>query len=387
MRSHYKDQFLLDPEVHFLNHGSFGACPKPVFETLIDWQKRLERQPIEVLDDQIVDSMKVARGVLAEFVHCPVDDLVFFPNPTTAVNMVARSLRLQPGDEILASNHEYGAMDRTWRFIARKSGARYVNHPLPLPVTTHEDFVETFWQGVSERTRVIFLSQITSQTALIFPVAEICRRARDAGILTIIDGAHAPGQIPLNLAEMAPDVYTGACHKWLCAPKGSAFLYARKEVQEWLEPLVVSWGYEAETPSGSQFVDHHEWQGTRDMSPFLSVPAAIDFQRQHDWDQVRSACHEMVIEARNRIHLITGLPKICPDGPQWLGQMAAIPLPKVNMLRLKQRLYREHRVEVPVYDWQGQPFLRISVQGYNTEHDLLALENALASLLPQEVLV
>ena len=201
------------------------------------------------------------------------------------------ALRLRPGDEILTTDHEYGAMDRTWRYICDQIGARYVQRPIPLPVTTHADFVEHFWAGVTERTRIIFISHITSPTALTFPVAEICRRARAAGILTIVDGAHAPGQLPLNLVELGADIYTGACHKWLCAPKGAAFLYARPEVQPWLEPLVVSWGWEAEKPGPSRFVDWHEWQGTRDLAAYLTVPAAIRFQAEHAWDDVRRRCH------------------------------------------------------------------------------------------------
>jgi len=203
--------------------------------------------------------------------------------------MVARNLKLEHGDEILSTDHEYGAMDRTWRYIARRLGAKYINQPMPLPVTTHREFLERFWEGVTERTKVIFFSHITSPTALTFPVVEICKKAREAGIITIIDGAHLPGQIPLDLGEINADIYTGACHKWLCAPKGAAFLFARKDVQEWLEPLVVSWGFEAEKPTTSQFIDYHEWQGTRDMSAFLSVPAAfvgavpVEFVRNFSW--------------------------------------------------------------------------------------------------------
>lgn len=379
------NQFSLDPDIHFLNHGSFGACPKPVFETLIDWQRQLESRPVEMLDRRMAHEMKQSRSALADFLGCPADDLVYFTNPTTAINMVARSLKLNPGDEILTSDHEYGAMDRTWNFIAQKTGARYLAQPIPVPVTDHEAFVESFWEGVTPRTRVIFLSHITSQTALIFPISEICRKAREAGILTIIDGAHAPGQIPVDLTAIAADVYTGACHKWLCAPKGTAFLYASKDVQAWLEPLVVSWGYQAENPSDSQFIDHHEWQGTRDISAFLTVPAAIRFQKECEWDEVRATCHEQVIEARTRLHRLTGLPKICPDGPEWLGQMAAVPLPELDVKRLGKRLFDEFRVEVPVYRWQGQPYLRVSVQGYTTQQDLDALEAGLAALLPQEV--
>ena len=296
-----KHHFLLDPDVVFLNHGSFGACPRPVFETYQRWQCELEQQPVAFLGRRAETLLAEARAGLADYVGAAAGDVVYFPNPTTAINAVARSLRLAPGDEILSSDHEYGAMDRTWRFVCRQTGASYVRRPIPLPVTTHQEFVETFWAGVTAATRVIFLGHITSPTALTFPVAEICRRARAAGLLTIIDGAHAPGQVPLNLRELGADIYTGACHKWLCGPKGAAFLYARPEVQGWLEPLVVSWGWESERPSGARFVDWHEWQGTRDIAAFLAAPAAIAFQAEHDWDTVRRRCRVLASQTRDRI--------------------------------------------------------------------------------------
>jgi len=384
MANELKTQFMLNPEIHFLNHGSFGACSRPVFQTLVEFQTLLERQPIEFLDRTISERLAQARAGLADYLNCPPDDLVYFPNPTTAINMVVRSLPLEAGDEILTTNHEYGAMDRTWRFMARRRGWKYTNRPVPLPVTTHQDFVEHFWQGVTSQTRVIFLSHITSQTALAFPVAEICRRARQAGIMTIVDGAHAPGQIPVDLADIQPDIYSGACHKWLCAPKGSAFLYASPQVQSWMDPLVVSWGYQAEKPSGSQLIDYHQWQGTRDMSAFLSVPAAIRFQAEHNWPQVRAECRALLSETRQRVNDLTGLPPICPDTPEWFIQLAAVRLPELDTARLKTRLYDEFKVEVPVYRWQDQPILRISIQGYNTRADADALVAALRVLLPQE---
>ncbi|GAG01893.1 unnamed protein product, partial [marine sediment metagenome] len=264
-------EFLLDPKVIYLNHGSFGACPRPVFEEYQRWQRELERQPMVFLARRALDLMAEARGALADFLSCQKDEVVYFPNPTTAINMVARSLKLKPGDEILTTDHEYGAMDSTWRFIGNQTGAHYLRQPIPLPVTSAETFIETFWAGVTDHTRVIFVSHITSPTALRFPVEAICRRARQACILCIVDGAHAPGHIPLDLTDLGADLYTGACHKWLCAPKGSAFLYARREVQDLLQPLVVSWGWESEKPSDSRFIDHHQWQGTRDLSAFLSV--------------------------------------------------------------------------------------------------------------------
>jgi len=376
-----KSEFLLDPNVVFLNHGSFGACPKRVFDDYQRWQLELERQPVEFLGRRVTTLLAEARAKLAEVVGAATDEVVYFPNPTTAINMVARSLNLKPGDEILTTEHEYGAMDRTWRFVCNKTGARYVHRPIRLPVTSHEEFVEAFWAGTTERTRAIFISHITSPTALIFPVQEICRRAREAGLLSVVDGAHAPGQIPLNLAELGADLYTGACHKWLCGPKGSAFLYARREVQAWLEPLVVSWGWESETPSGSQFVDHHEWQGTRDVAAFLATPAAIQFQAEHDWGAVRAECHGLASETRRRINDLTGLAPICPDSRDWFSQMAAIRLPPVDVNALKERLYNDYRVEVPLFKWNDQPFMRVSFQGYNSRTDADALVDALKHLM------
>ncbi len=377
---HYS-QFLLDPGIVYLNHGALGACPRPVFDEYQQWQYELERQPAKFVIQRIPELMAEARAALAAYLNVAANDVVYFPNPTTALNMAAKSLDLSPGDEILTTDHEYGAMDRTWRFICRKTGACYVHHPIPLPVTSHADFVETFWAGVTERTRVIFLSHITSATALTFPVQEICRRAREAGLLSIVDGAHAPGQIPLNLETLGADIYTGACHKWLCAPKGAAFLYARREVQEQLEPLVVSWGWESENPGRSQFVDYHERQGTRDPAAFLAVPAAIKFQAQHDWEAVRRRCRMLAQETRCRLNALTGLAPICPDTTQWFTQMATIRLPDVALDELHRRLYDEFCIEVPLPRWNEQPLIRVSFQAYNSQADVNALVTALTQLL------
>jgi isopenicillin-N epimerase len=374
--------FLLDPEIIFLNHGSFGACPLPVFETYQAWQRQLERQPVEFLGRRLQEFMAEARARLGEILGAAADDLVYFTNPTTAINMVARSLLLEPGDEILTSDHEYGAMDRTWNFICRQRGASYVHQPVCLPVESAQQFIEDFWGGVNSRTRVIFLSHITSPTGLIFPLAEICRRARRAGILTVIDGAHAPGQIDLNLTELDPDFYTGACHKWLMAPKGSAFLFANRRVQSVLDPLVISWGYESDNPGPSRFIDYHEWQGTRDPSAFLSVPAAIDFQVQHDWVMERKRCHDLAAAARRQIEILTGLGSICPDSPDWFAQMFTARLPQeIDPDGLQTGLYEKYRIEVPIIRWNKQNFIRVSFQGYNSQSDGQALINALSELL------
>lgn len=370
--------FSLRPEVVFLNHGSFGAAPTPVMAAYRAWQRDLEAQPVEFLARRAKSLLKAARSMLADHLGCQASELVYLSNPTTAVNTIARSLDLKTGDEILTSDHEYGAIDRTWKFICRATGASYIRAPIRVPVTSRQDIIEQLWSRVNQRTRLVQISHITSQTALIFPAAEICRRARDAGLLTLVDGAHAPGQLPLDLSELGADFYTGACHKWLCGPKGSAFLYARPEVQELLDPLVVSWGYDPQEPGESQFLDHHEWQGTRDISAFLAVPQAIEFQRRHAWESVRARCREMLSAARERLLRIAGTRALCPDSPDWFMQMAAVELPVgCDPERVQARLYRNHRIEVPVYQWQDRALLRVSVQGYNRPEDLEALIEAL----------
>lgn len=391
-----KEHFLLDPDVIFLNHGSFGATPRPVFETHIAWQRLLERQPVEFLARRANELMDVARQCLGEYLGVSAENIVYFPNPTTAVNMVARSLFqahrdqssilrwpiLEPGDEILTTNHEYGAMDRTWRYYCKRDGIRYIQMEIPPPFQDDQKFIEKFWAGVNNRTRIIFLSHVTSPTGIIAPVKEICQRARQAGLLSIIDGAHAVGQIPLDLMDIEADIYTGACHKWLCAPKGSAFLYVCKDIQEKLDPLVISWGYQPDPGYGSgvQFIDYHEWQGTRDISPFLSTPAAIEFQAEHKWEKVQVNCHDLAVETRRRLNAITRQPIIC--GEDKFGQMFSITLPKeIDPQDLKSRLYDDFSIEVPVFEWCGEILLRASFQGYNDQGDADALVQALENLL------
>jgi len=371
-----KDYFLLDPEVVFLNHGSFGATPKPVFRAYQRWQRELERQPVEFLGRRSTELMAESRAALGKYLGTHADNLVYTQNVTISINIVARSLDLGVGDEVLSSEHEYGAMDRTWRFLSKERGFAYINQPVAL--TSREDFINSFWRGVTPRTRVIFLSHITSPTAVIFPIEEIIQRARAAGIITVIDGAHAPGQIPLDLDSLGADFYGGNLHKWLCAPKGAGFLYARPEAQSLLKPLVVSWGYEAELPGPSRFVDHHEWWGTRDLAAFLSVPAAIQFQADHNWDDVRAACRELALDAQKRICHLTGLSPLHSDDDGWFRQMTAAPLPAdADLAALKTRLYAEYRIEIPLIAWNGLKLVRVSVQGYNTRRDVSALVKAL----------
>ena len=373
---------MLDPDLVFLNHGSYGAVPRVVQEAYERLQREMELNPVAWLQRRAPELMSEARGRLGAFLNVGGDDVVFFQNPTTAVNMVAQNVGLQPGDEVLTTDHEYGAMYRTWRKLCAEAGATYVRVPIPSPVTTAEDFVDRVWAGVTPHTKVLFLDHLTSSTALIFPVAELCRRARAAGILSIIDGAHVPGHIPLDLAEVGCDVYTGALHKWACAPKGCSFLYASPEVQAWLDPLVVSWGWESDHPTDSQFVDYHEWQGTRDLSPFLASSAALDFCAAHDWPAVQAEGHRLALLTRHRVNELTGLESISPDSAEWIGQLASIRLPDdVDTLDLKSRLFDEFRIEVPLPEWNDQKFIRVSFAAHSTESDSDALVAALQHLL------
>ncbi len=380
-----KNEFLLDPEVIFLNHGSFGATPRPVFESYQNWQRRLETQPVKFLGREAGSLLAKSRTSLGRYLGTQTDQLVYVTNATTGLNIVARSLALQPGDEVLTSDHEYGALDRTWKFLSKQLGFKYINQPIPLPLTSPARFVEDFWAGVTPQTRVIFLSHITSPTAVIFPVEEICQRARQMGILTIIDGAHAPGQIPLALDQLGADFYSGNLHKWLCAPKGSAFLYARPEVQHLIQPLIVSWGWESENPGISQFIDYLEWTGTRDISAFLAVPDAINYQLAHSWDAIRAECHLLAANTQNEIARLTQLPPLHSPDPYWFMQMASSPLPAhLDPLWLKESLYDRFHIEVPVMKWKDQVLIRYSFQAYNSLADSEALIQALEILLAEK---
>ena len=373
-----RERFQIDPEVRFLNHGSFGACPRPVAEAQAAWLREMERQPVLFFARRYASLMATVRERLASYLGTAPLNLVWVANATIGVNIVARSLAMQlgPGDEVLGCDHEYGACDRTWRYLGSKHGFAYRRAAVPPPLTSPEAVVEQIWSQVGPNTKLLFLSHITSPTGLRLPIEALCARARAAGIPSLIDGAHAPGQIDLDLDSLGADFYTGNCHKWLCAPKGAAFLYARPEMQARLEPLVVSWGFEPEPgfAGPSPFVDEIEFWGTRDVSPFLSIPAAIDFQAEHDWPTVRERCHALLSETRARLLEIPGIQALHPDDPAWYAQMLAFELPAgTDPMALQARLYEGWRVEIPGIWWNGRPLMRVSIQGYNTAGDVDAL--------------
>ena len=360
-----RDGFLLDPDVAQLNHGSYGACPVPVFEEYQRLQRRLEEGPTDWFTRRVVKGiwsaperpglLAAARAELAAFVGARADDLAFTTNATSGLNAVIRSLRLGPDDEVVTTTHEYGAITRTWEF----TGATVV-------LCEPDEVISR----IGPRTRAVSVSQITSPTGMVLPVAEICGAAREAGVLAVVDGAHAPGHVPVDVEALGADVYAGNCHKWLCAPKGAGFLWAREEHQRWIEPLVVSWGWRDDAP----FPERHGWAGTRDPAAFLTIPKAIEVHATFDAGRQRGLAD--LVERRLADEL--GLPHL-PGEPSPF--MRTVVLPPGDPGELWQRLFAEHRVEVPVYEWRGQRVLRVSVGPYNDEEDVDRLVAALRELL------
>jgi isopenicillin-N epimerase len=376
-----REPFLLDPSVVYLNHGAYGATPRPVFESYQRWQRELEREPVDFLSRKATERLAHSRARLAQLLGTERDNLVYVNNGTVGLNIVAHSLRLGAGDELLTTDHEHGGIDRLFRYMEGKLGFALVKCRVPVPVTTHENFVDLFWSHVTERTKVILISHLTSPTSLVFPVKEICARARRVGITTIVDGSHVPGQLALALHDIDADFYVGILHKWLCAPKGCAFLYARPDVQHLLDPLVVSWGWEPKNPGPSKFVEYHEWQGSRDISAYLAVPDAIDFLAAHRWDDVRAQCRDLARLAQREVSDLFGLRPYHPDRPEWHGQIVCAPLPRdTDDVAMLNALRHDHNIDVSVDRFNGLPRVRISVQAYNDINDIDRLLDALRKL-------
>lgn len=378
-----RSQFLLRSDITYLNFGSFGACPKPVFERYQQYQLELEQEPVQFIVETGLQYLASSRQALAAYLHADADDVVYVVNPSHAVNIVAKSISLNPGDEVLTTNWEYGACDRTWQYYCDRAGATYVKQPIRLPVESAEDFISQFLKGITVKTKLIFLSHITSSTALRFPVEQIIKEASKRGILTFIDGAHAPGQIPLDLTGLGADFYTGACHKWMMTPKGSSFLYTKREKQSVLDPLVISWGYHSDHPSHSKFLDYHQTQGTRDFSAFLCIPVALDFMRQYNWEQVSASCRKLVLANAPRFYELLGAKPLAPLREEFILQLCSFQLPTTDAERIKSILFNQYKIEVPVMRHGEKVFLRYSIQAFNSQADLDQLYDALVSIKNQ----
>jgi isopenicillin-N epimerase len=363
-------QFLLRDDITFLNFGSFGACPKPVFKRYQEFQLELEQEPVQFITVTGPKYLKQSRNALGKYINADADDLVFVTNPTFAVNIIANSFALQPGDEVLSTNIEYGACDRTWNYYCKKAGAIYKRQPIRFPLESKEDFVQQFTEGITAKTKLIFISHLTSSTGLRLPVEEICVIAKQRGILIFIDGAHAPGQIPVDLKALDVDMYTGACHKWMMTPKGCSFLYVKKELQHLFDPLVISWGYEALFPSDSQFLDYHQMNGTRDFSAFLTVPDAINFMNENNWETVSANSRKLVRENAPELCRILNTTPISPLTDDFVLQLFSAPVKTSEPEKLKQHLYEKYKIEIPVMRQNDKVYLRYSMNAFNTQADL-----------------
>lgn len=373
-----RDSFLLRPDIRFLNFGSFGATPRPVFDRYLAWQRLLEAEPVQFIAFDGPGYLAESRAALATYLHVgDPDDLVYVTNPSFAVNAVAMNLDLRPGDEVLATDIEYGACDRAWDFHCTRKGATYRRQPIRLPVTTKEAFLEDLFAGLNDRTRMVFISHITSTTGLILPVEEVCAHAKSLGLTVMVDGAHAPGHVRLDIDALGADFYTGACHKWMMAPKGCSFLHVRKEWQDRMDPLVVSWGYKAAKPSHSKFLDHFQMIGTRDFSAFLTVPECIAFMAEHDWPQISGACRQLLMSNAQRFFDLLGSEPLSPLTEQWVGQMLSLPIRTSDPEGLQRKLFTDHHIEVPLMRQEADVYLRYSIQAFNTQEDLDALYEAL----------
>ncbi len=377
----HRDQYSLDPEVVYLNHGSFGAVPTLVQNSFHFWHRRMEANPVRFMNEIRGPATAETRQVLARFVGTRSANLGFVNNATHGINLVAHSLPLQAGDEVLATNQEYGATQKALIYRCQRTEAHYKIQEVPYPVQDRDEWLDIFWQGVTPRTKVIFFSHITSATALTLPLQEICQRARQAGILTLVDGAHAPGHIDLHLDQWDVDFYTGNCHKWLSSPRGCGFLYVHPRHQAMLEPLIVSHGWNPEQVSDTPLFDYLDWPGTHDPCAILAVSSAVQYLYDLSWHQVRRQVHALAVATRHQLADIFGLEPVCPDDQGWYCQMFTARLPDGAATKLGPRLWEEHRIIVPIMRLAEYDVVRISLKEYNSPEDV----NTLLQVLDTEL--
>jgi isopenicillin-N epimerase len=385
--SYSKRFWLLDRDVVFLNHGSFGACPRYILDVQAKVRSQLENEPLRFFNREWEPLLDTSREKLAAFVGADVEDLVFVPNATTGVNAVLRSLSFQPGDELLTTNHEYNACRNALDFIASRTSATVVVADIPFPVESPQQVITAIMSKVSSKTKLALLDHITSQTGLIFPIQKIIQQLQAQGIDTLIDGAHAPGMLPLNLKEIGATYYTGNCHKWLCAPKGAAFLYVQRQKQPEIRPLTISHGANSPLTHKSRFQLEFDWTGTNDPTGYICVGEVINFMGllvPGGWDELMQRNHDLVLEGRQLICDALGIKPPCPD--EMIGAMAVIPMPEVlesyTHASLHDQLFDQHRIQVQVVPWTGkhQLLLRISAQFYNSLEDYQYLAKVLKEL-------
>ncbi|MBE9146294.1 aminotransferase class V-fold PLP-dependent enzyme [Planktothrix mougeotii] len=371
--------WMFDPEVTFLNHGAFGACPIPILDAQYQFRQQLEQQPFHFFVREYEILLDQARQQLADFVGANSEDLVFVPNATTGINTVLRSLSFSEQDELLTTNHEYNACRNVLDFVASRTGAKIIIADIPFFITSSQQIIEAVMAKVSPRTKLVLIDHITSQTGLIFPIQEMIQKLNYLGIDTLIDGAHAPGMLALNLQEIKATYYTGNCHKWLSAPKGAAFLAVQQDKQGLIRPLTISHGANSTRRDRSRFLLEFDWTGTPDPSAYLSIPEAINFMGSllpGGWSELIKTNHNLAVNARKLLAEKLDIPLPCPD--HLIGSMAVLPLGKrwQGFSDLNQKLWKEYKIEVPIMPWDddNQPLIRISAQIYNhlSQYEYLA---------------
>ena len=386
-------EWLLDSSVTFLNHGSFGACPRRVLAFQSDLRARLERQPVQFLVRELEPLLDHARSALAQFVGAEPDDLVFVPNTTAGVNTVLRSLAFAPGDELLVTNHEYNACRNALDFVAERSGARAVVVNLPFPLRSVDEIIAPILAAVTPRTRLALLDHVSSPTGLVMPIECLVGKLESRGVDTLVDGAHAPGMVPLNVNKIGAAYYTGNCHKWLCAPKGAAFLCVQPGRQKLIRPLVISNGASSPRTDRSRFQIEFAWTGTGEPSAYLCVPEALRFMESSlpgGWAEIMTRNRALALAARNMLCAALKISEPCPE--EFLGSLAAVPLPDAppnalpvqpcNEYPLQEMLRVQHDIEVPIVPWPAPPkrLLRISAQLYNSLPQYALLADVLEKL-------
>ena len=389
---HCRDEWSISDDVTYLNHGSFGPSPKVVQRARQEWTDRLEREPMDFFVRQMEESLDRTCRCVGKFVGADAEDLILVDNATTGMNIVAANVELQPDNEVLATDHEYGAVLRIWRRACKRARAKVVVRKLPDQLVCDDEIVDAFMAGVTENTRLIVVSHVTSPTAVILPVEKICRRARERRIPVCIDGPHAVAMLPLDLNSIACDFYTASCHKWLSAPFGTGFLYVRRGLQQNLRPCVTSWGGSfSDRPA--TWKDEFIWTGTHDPAGYLSIPTAIEFLESYGFSDFRIRTHSLAQYARQQITKLTGLEPHVDDSPDWYGSMISLPLPPSKSASprqgqpdpLQNALWQRAKIEVPVISWQRHRFVRVSCHLYNRRADIDLLVDALRELIGQRI--
>jgi isopenicillin-N epimerase len=379
----------LDPEVVFLNHGSFGACPRTVLAAQSELRSRMESEPVRFFIRELPELLDHARAELASFVGADTGGLAFVANATTGVNTALAALDLEPGDELVVTDHGYAACRNAVDVLARRVGAEVVVAMVPFPVESPEQVVETVVNTVSLRTKAAVLDHVTSPTGVVFPIRDLVAELGDRGVTVIVDGAHAPGMIDLGVAGIGAPFYTGNCHKWMCAPKGAAFLWVRDDWRERVRPLVISHGAAAPPGDRSRYHLEFDWTGTRDPTAWLAIPAAIATLAgmvDGGWPEIRARNRATALAARSAVCAALAIAPPCPE--PMIGALAAVPLPDGSSPAappaegvdpLQERLYRRFRIEVPVTRWSAPPrrAIRLSAQLYNTTEQFRYLASAL----------